>query len=875
MRVNTFLQLACFMTVATFLNPIDAEQVQGRRDIALEPVLRKEIPIVSEYLNGYTTEELRAAEKAVPRREDPELPKPIPRQVTVHGKAFLEKNENGKPEDDESGLGGLIISDGETITRTGKDGTFRLSIKMEDETHHRFVFAVRPSGRRPTTPWFLRIPFAEQRTDYLANFGFAEETASDKSDFWFIVGSDSQFTSISQMLPIAKDYGQITGAPGSPAFMITVGDLTMNGTQFEWDMYDRIRGASKIRVYDGFGGHDGNHLRSTANFEERIGPPWYSWEYGGVHFFHMMTEGHYLTPRAKARQQAWIDADLKSIPKGMPVIVTNHYPLPPSWFDQRKAEGVNILCQLAAHWHLVQRGSRDGVPVLNSAPARGRDWGAYSRAYRWVRVRPEGIETEIRIAGHYQRLEVLSPGPKSVIGRRPLVALAYDSSHTVRSLTCRITGPHGRSVSPKLVQRGDWSWHGELDTDAVGQWNFALEAVDSGGRVWKRSQKIEVLPKELADAAPTGDLPWFMAGNPPRRAETGPKPPLYPLWVNSTGGVHVLHSSPVVSGGRIFLGTTDPNVGKSGSSVLCLDAATGKEMWRAPSPRGDLRGPLAVHDGSVFAVTGESWAAAWDARTGKPLWSQPLREDYRRGRPLAVNQSPPIPLTDGLLVSDWQSPQFLLDYGTGKKLATLKGNIGYYDSFPCEFDGVMYCARRGGSEAIRIPSGEVVWKADEKSRSTSAGIVADGRFIYTCSAGVRALDIADGKELWKGKWGQTGYKCPVPVVWDDLVLANGARLFGLDLKTGATRFDVSPNTDAVRFERAQRQAFGGASTPFIAGDYAYFGHDDATVKAISRTGKVIWEYYVGVPVKTSPVVSGNLVFVHDYAGNLWCFAPAE
>ena len=119
------------------------------------------------------------------------------------------------------------------------------------------------------------------------------------------------------MISIAKDYSQVTSAPGDPAFLVTVGDLTINGTHYEWDLYDRIRGASKIPVYDGFGGHDGNchDPRSTVNFEERIGPPWYSWDYGGVHFVHFVTETHYLRPAAKARQSAWLKADLAAIPK--------------------------------------------------------------------------------------------------------------------------------------------------------------------------------------------------------------------------------------------------------------------------------------------------------------------------------------------------------------------------------------------------------------------------------------------------------------------------------------------------------------------------------------------------------------------------------
>ena len=235
-------------------------------------------------------------------------------------------------------------------------------------------------------------------------------------------------------------------------------------------MYDRIRGASNIPVYDGFGGHDGNchNPRSTVNYEQRIGPAWYSWDYGGVHFIQFVTETHYLRSEAKARQDKWLAADLRTLPRGTPVIVATHYPLRSEWFDQRKKEGINILCHLAAHWHVVQKGSRCGVPVLISAPARGNDWGAYSRAYRWISVTPEGLKSELRIAGQYRRLRIFSPAPQSPLGLRPMMLLAYDSARSVRSVTCRVTSPNGRSLLPKLLRSGDYSWLGEIDFDVPG-----------------------------------------------------------------------------------------------------------------------------------------------------------------------------------------------------------------------------------------------------------------------------------------------------------------------------------------------------------------------------------------------------------------------
>lgn len=848
------------------------------RDIRVAPVEPAAGVTANDFLRGYTNAELDAAKAAVPKRDEPALAAPNPRAVTATGRVFVDANANRVCDAGERGLPGVLVSDGERTARTGPDGRYAFSLRVEDEAHHRFVFATRPTGYRPTSAWFLRIPFAADPTAYQADFGFVEDAASARRDFWFLVVSDSQFTRVGQMIPTAKDYAQFTAAPGKPAFLVTVGDLTMSGTQHEWDMYDRIRGASGLMVYDGFGGHDGNcpRPRSTVSFERRIGPPWYSWDYAGVHFVQFVTESHYLRPKALARHRAWVLADLRAVGKGTPVIAVSHYPLPAGWFDERKKEGVRLLCQLAAHWHVVQRGSRGDVPVLISAPARGRDWGAFSRTCRWVRV-TEGrkLHTSVRVAGQYRRLRIVAPAPRAIQGKQPFLVLAYDTSRRVESVRVRARAPGGATVPLRLTQHGDWSWLGAFEPGHTGRWQFVLEATDSAGEVWTREQAVTVTAGRLAAPQVGPDLPWVLSGTPPRRLKGGPKPPLYPLWITHSGSRHVIHASPVVAAGRVFVAVTDPNVGTPGSGVLCLDAHTGRPLWRGQSPLGDIRGPLTVHQGRVFATTAEGWVAAYDAETGASLWSRPLKEAYRLGRPLAINQTPPVPTNHGLLVSDWQAPQFLLDYETGKQLAVLNGNVGYYAAYPTVFHDVMYCARRGGALALSAPSGDTLWEAEEKSRSTSAGIVVDGKYIYTCSRGVRALHASTGKPVWQAGWSQAGYRNPVPVVWDDLVLANGVALLGLDLATGERRFAVGPSTDPTRFERSQRQSLGGSSTPIVAGGVAYYGHDDTSVRAIDNAGRVVWQCPLGTPIKTSPAASGNLLFIHDFAGNLWCFAPLE
>ena len=140
-----------------------------------------------------------------------------------------------------------------------------------------------------------------------------------------------------------------------------------------------------------------------------------------------------------------------------------------------------------------------------------------------------------------------------------------------------------------------------------------------------------------------------------------------------------------------------------------------------------------------------------------------------------------------------------------------------------------------------------------------------------------ALDLK-GKHKWKSRIGEPkghrGYPGPrsTPTVANGHVYALGQHGDLVCVSTeGKEVWRVLCAQDIERFQHSRRQTMAGSSTPAIAGQFAWFGHDDGSLRAVDKSGKVVWEYRVGVPIKTSPVVSGNLVLVHDFAGNFWCF----
>ena len=126
--------------------------------------------------------------------------------------------------------------------------------------------------------------------------------------------------------------------------------------------------------------------------------------------------------------------------------------------------------------------------------------------------------------------------------------------------------------------------------------------------------------------------------------------------------------------------------------------------------------------------------------------------------------------------------------------------------------------------------------------------------------------------IWQKGTANAGYQNAIPVVWGDQILVNGTNLQIFDLNTGEIRKTVRCAQDADRFLRSRRLTIAGSSTPIVAGDHAFFGHDDTSIRAVNRGGDVVWEHRLGTPVKTAPAVTGDKLFVHDYAGNLWCFA---
>jgi outer membrane protein assembly factor BamB len=203
-----------------------------------------------------------------------------------------------------------------------------------------------------------------------------------------------------------------------------------------------------------------------------------------------------------------------------------------------------------------------------------------------------------------------------------------------------------------------------------------------------------------------------------------------PRWKTQIGGKEFLDlSSPTASASFIYIGSDDGN-------VYALSKATGAVIWKHQTG-GKIQSSPAFANGVVYIGSADQNIYALDALSGAQRWM--ARTEYE------VNASPIV--ANGVVYS-----------GSG--------------------DANMY--------ALNATTGAVIWKAatgdlDADGNSTGFGDLIDGRAVldngvlyFTAGKYVYALNVADGKRLWRYQISASFSLDRYPTV------ANGVLYFGGD-----------------------------------------------------------------------------------------------
>jgi outer membrane protein assembly factor BamB len=305
------------------------------------------------------------------------------------------------------------------------------------------------------------------------------------------------------------------------------------------------------------------------------------------------------------------------------------------------------------------------------------------------------------------------------------------------------------------------------------------------------------------------------------------------------------HSSMAVVQGRLFTLLQDGQ----DEVVVCLDTATGKDVWRQRYPgrfheqyagEGPHATPTVV-DGRVYTVGGKGMFHCFDAATGDVLWKHNLPEEF----------SAPSPY-----------------YGTSFSPLVV-GDLVY--TLPGGGDG-------NSMAAFHRVTGKLVWKAFDDpcgySSPVAATIGGKRQIVFLTGTNVMGVTPEAGKLLWQYEW-KTHQECNIatPIVIGPYVFVSAGYGKGcglLEISTDAA------GTLTPRRVYAHNRMRNHLSTCVVYQDHLY-GFDTSTrmetllVCMELRTGKVCWKHD-GFDRGSLIVADGRLI-VLGQAGRLGIVDP--
>ncbi len=358
--------------------------------------------------------------------------------------------------------------------------------------------------------------------------------------------------------------------------------------------------------------------------------------------------------------------------------------------------------------------------------------------------------------------------------------------------------------------------------------------------------------------------------------------------------VGVGHASPVVSEGRVFV------FARQGEDevLMCLDAATGKEVWRSANPsvayemnpaaRGHGKGPKStpvVSGGRVFTLGITGVLSAHDAKTGKVVWRKNFSGQYPNTSPLYGTSMSPL-VEDGLVIAHVGGH----DKGALTAFEAATGKVKW--SF--EPDGPGYSSpvvfRTGGERqivtftqkelvAVSAANGIIRWKLPAKSSYDTNSVtpfVYKDTIIFSLeekgTMAVRPVKQGSGftaQEVWRNDEAELYMNSPV---------AEGNLLFGMSARKKGQFFCLDADTGKTVWMGPGR-AGENAAILNLAGTLLLLTNDAKLIvlPASAKEYAPLAEYTVAnSPTWAHPVVvSGTRILVKDETNLISLSIPAN
>ena len=257
-----------------------------------------------------------------------------PRTTDVTGVVFDDANRNGARDAGESGIAGVAVSNQDAVVTTDAQGAFRLNGPGTG-----VVFVSTPNDYRAVGPFW-------RTADTTRPLAFALTREAASTELTFVHASDTHISPASR--PRTQRLRALVDSI-HPGLLLITGDLVRDALRVSeaeavgyYELFTTERNAFRTPVFTVPGNHenfgierDTSHVPAThplygrGMYHHYLGPDYYSFTRGGVHFVGLNTvdidDQHYYG-HVDSLQLAWLERDLALVPTTTPIVTFDHIP---------------------------------------------------------------------------------------------------------------------------------------------------------------------------------------------------------------------------------------------------------------------------------------------------------------------------------------------------------------------------------------------------------------------------------------------------------------------------------------------------------------------------------------------------------------------
>ena len=340
------------------------------------------------------------------------------------------------------------------------------------------------------------------------------------------------------------------------------------------------------------------------------------------------------------------------------------------------------------------------------------------------------------------------------------------------------------------------------------------------------------------------------------------------------------HSSPVAAEDRVYLLTRQ----EEDEVVLCLDSASGKEIWKAsypavytmnPAATGHGKGPKStpvLSGGKLFTFGINGVLSCFDTKTGKVKWRREFSKEYPSTSPLYGTAMSPIIVNDACIAhvgGHNKGGLAAFDVETGSTKWIYQGDGPAYSSpVVATLAGVPQLVTYTQNDVIGVSpeTGKLLWKVAAKrpydTNSVTPLVYKDLVIFSLDQKGIGAFRLAKQgenlvpQEVWRNPAVESDMNTPV---------LQGNRLIGFSYRKRGQFFCLDADSGKTVWEGPGRS--GENAAILNAGGFFFLLTDEAkliVLKADARSYAPLKEYQVASsPTWAHPLLLGNRILVKD------------